>query len=116
MIDFLDPQNTTLTCMSSTLFYVVLIKVRGRTTEKLSPPFRHDSTKTSKMARDEDISLHESIAPSVGGLDLRDAEQDVPQDETVEPRQQDSRKTRALVLLGSSILQLPIWGELTTCR
>lgn len=108
--------NATLTCVSSNFSNDGPIKVRGRTTnEDRSSPY-HALIYPLTMARDDNISLHESVPPSVGEPDLHDSEHDVSNDEDVEPRQRDSKRTRTLVLLGSAILQLPIWGELTNRR
>lgn len=65
------------------------------------------------MTRDGSISLHQSVPPSIGESILNDAEQDVSNDEPTDSRQWESKRTRISVLVGSAVLQLPIWGELT---
>lgn len=58
-------------------------------------------------------SLHE-LQPSVLVEQNLDAAQDISQFEhaSTRVRQTESKKTRARVLLGTAILQLPIWGTL----
>lgn len=68
------------------------------------------------MTRDDSISLHEPVPHSVGESNLNDTEQDVSDNEPADSRQWESKKTRISVLVGSAVLQLPIWGELTDPR
>lgn len=48
--------------------------------------------------------------PSGGERDIPEVEQMVMDEEQTNLRQTESRKTRLCVLIGSGILQLPIWG------
>ena len=63
------------------------------------------------MARNENISLHEPMASHVGEANQQNTEQDADIQDQAEPRQYESSVKRACVLLGSAILQLPIWGR-----
>lgn len=63
------------------------------------------------MAQTEDISLSESLALDVGDSDVhngRDGE--VSNEDLTDSRQNESSRKRACVLVGSAMLQLPIWG------
>ena len=64
------------------------------------------------MAQNEDISLREPMASEVGVLNQRNTEQEADSQEQAESRQYESSVKRACVILGSAILQLPIWGRL----
>jgi len=64
------------------------------------------------MAPSENIFLRESMPPSVHEPDRTDAEQDtfdIGQDDW---SQWESHRKRAYVLVGSAVLQMPIWGKL----
>ncbi|RDL41266.1 Uncharacterized protein BP5553_01245 [Venustampulla echinocandica] len=62
------------------------------------------------MARDESISLHETQPPAVGDQVSHNTEAEEPSLDQRDSRQWESNRKRACVLVGSSILQLPIWG------
>ena len=64
------------------------------------------------MAQNESISLRESQPPNAAESELQDVEQDAPASDQANVRQRESKRTRLCVLLGSAILQLPIWGTL----
>lgn len=61
------------------------------------------------MPRSETSSLEESRPSDVGEQEPQDIEQDVSNADA-EPRQWESNRKRVSVLVGSAILQLPIWG------
>lgn len=61
------------------------------------------------MARNEDISLRESPPSDVREQEAQDIEQDVSNADA-ESRQWEPKRKRLSVLVGSAILQLPIWG------
>ncbi|KAL8819980.1 MAG: hypothetical protein Q9191_007614 [Dirinaria sp. TL-2023a] len=61
------------------------------------------------MLRSETRSLEESRPSDVGEQEPQDIEQDVSNADA-EPRQWESNRKRVSVLVGSAILQLPIWG------
>ena len=65
--------------------------------------------------RNESISLREYPLSEVGDHEEpHDTEREASnfEEEEVDPRQWESSRTRACVLVGSAILQLPIWGTL----
>ncbi|KAI1419037.1 major facilitator superfamily domain-containing protein [Xylaria sp. FL1777] len=72
------------------------------------------------MSRTESISLHELSSPDTrrehvvdatgGGDDDDDDDDDVGTLATADARQTEASRKRALILLGASISQLPIWG------
>lgn len=64
------------------------------------------------MTRNEGISLRESLPSDIGGQERHDTEQDASNLDQADPRQWESNMKRACVLVGSAILQLPIWGML----
>ena len=65
------------------------------------------------MARDEDIALHELQVTNSEpeGLDIE--QQSAVTIDQADSRQWETKRKRACVLLGSSLLQLPIWGTQT---
>jgi hypothetical protein len=65
------------------------------------------------MSQNDSIALRENLSLDSGGQESRDIEQDALSLDQEGPRQQESSRNRAFVLVGSSILQLPIWGKLT---
>ena len=65
------------------------------------------------MAPFEVISLRESLPTDTGEREAHDIEQDTSNLEQANSRQWDSSGKRARVLVGSAILQLPIWGRLS---
>ena len=62
------------------------------------------------MAQNESISLHESAPPYAGEQELHDLEHDASSPDQANSRRRESKTTRICVLVGSAILQLPIWG------
>lgn len=67
------------------------------------------------MSQDREIPLRESRASDNVEQRPQDADADAerdasPSDQAIETRRIESRK-RAAVLVGSAILQLPIWGR-----
>ena len=64
------------------------------------------------MAQIESISLQESLPPDAGEQEPQDVEQDASSPDQANSSLQESKKTRISVLVGSGILQLPIWGTL----
>ena len=62
------------------------------------------------MVQNETISLRQSLPPSAGEQELQDVESDSSSPNQPNSRQRESKVTRIYVLLGSAILQLPIWG------
>lgn len=63
------------------------------------------------MSRNEDITLRNSLPSNAGGGEPHeDTEQDASNLNEIDSRQYESSRKRACVLLGSAILQLPIWG------
>ena len=62
------------------------------------------------MAQNESIAPRESPQPYAGGQELQDLEQDPSSPNLANSRQRESKKMRVCVLVGSAILQLPIWG------
>ena len=62
------------------------------------------------MAQDGGISLRESRVPD-GQQEPHDIEQSAVTIDQADSRQWETKRKRACVLLGSSILQLPIWGR-----
>lgn len=65
------------------------------------------------MTQNEEISLREVQPSNVGEQEPHDIEQEASNPDQAESRQWESKRTKACVLLGSSILQLPIWGKIT---
>lgn len=63
--------------------------------------------------RNEGISLREPLPPDVGGQEPQDTEQHAFNLDQADSRQWESNRKRACVLVGSAILQLPIWGRLS---
>jgi hypothetical protein len=64
------------------------------------------------MTRNEDIPLRESPA-NVGEQESYDTEQDAFNLHQADSGKWESNRRRTCVLLGSAILQLPIWGTLS---
>jgi hypothetical protein len=63
------------------------------------------------MAQNEDISLRSSLAPDVVEVDTHNGrEGEILDGDVVDSRHDESSRKRACVLLGSAMLQLPIWG------
>jgi hypothetical protein len=65
------------------------------------------------MTRNESISLRESLPSDIGEQEPHNTEQDASNLEQANSRQWESNRKRACVLVGSAILQLPIWGRLS---
>lgn len=63
------------------------------------------------MAGNGDFPLHESVPLDVHDQEPNDSVQNAPQIEQADSRQWESNRKRACVLLGTTILQLPIWGK-----
>lgn len=63
------------------------------------------------MAPREDIALSDARQPSISSANDSPGTQEeaVSSDET-ESREWDSSRKRAMVMVGSGLLQLPIWG------
>lgn len=64
------------------------------------------------MARNEDIVLREPQPSNISEHTRSNSEQDAPNLEQNDSRQWESGRKRASVIVGSAILQLPIWGTL----
>ena len=64
------------------------------------------------MTRNEDIPLRETLASDVVEQAPNDLEQEVSNLDQADLRQRESSRKRARVLVGSAIVQLPIWGRL----
>ncbi|KAG8526685.1 uncharacterized protein KY384_008114 [Bacidia gigantensis] len=58
----------------------------------------------------EVISLHESLPTEADGREIHIEEQDASSLDIANTRQYESNRKRACVLIGSTLLQLPIWG------
>lgn len=56
------------------------------------------------------IRLQESRASAIHELDSSDAEQRTMDLEQIDSRQEESNRKKLSVLVGSGIIQLPIWG------
>jgi hypothetical protein len=63
------------------------------------------------MSHPENVFLHEA-SPTNGIVDT--VEESPLEDDDAELRRLESGRTRAWVLIGSAITQLPIWGSHTT--
>ena len=64
------------------------------------------------MAQNEGISLRESLASEVGEPGAHHGHEEEASDrDLADPRQYESIRKRACVLLGSAMLQFPIWGR-----
>jgi hypothetical protein len=66
------------------------------------------------MPQNEVISLHESVPPDAGEQVSQETEQDALSVDQGNSRQWESNWKRACVLVGSAILQLPIWGKINS--
>jgi hypothetical protein len=66
------------------------------------------------MTRNEGIFLHESMPSDVGPEEHHDTEQNASHADQADSRQYESNRKRARVLVGVAILQLPIWGRLSS--
>jgi hypothetical protein len=64
------------------------------------------------MAPNEDTPLRESAPLDVADQEPNYSEQNASELEEADSRQWESNRKRACVLLGTTILQLPIWGKL----
>ena len=64
------------------------------------------------MSLNEDISLRESLPSDVGEQEAHNTLQDASNLDQADSRIWESKTKRACVLVGSAILQLPIWGRL----
>lgn len=64
------------------------------------------------MTESEQLSLEELPAPASHAQDSSDIERRVMHTEPTDSSQVESNKTKISVLIGSGILQLPIWGTL----
>lgn len=64
------------------------------------------------MSQNEDIVLREEPPTGRGSSTVSGTEHDVPNLDQLDSRQGESHRKRACVLIGSAILQLPIWGKL----
>lgn len=62
------------------------------------------------MRDNEEFALAESRATTSGRGDATDVEHNVMAEEQTNMRQLESKRTKLSVLIGSGILQLPIWG------
>ncbi|KAG0651688.1 Monocarboxylate transporter 12 [Hyphodiscus hymeniophilus] len=62
------------------------------------------------MSSTDAISLRDRLPPNITEQDPPEAEEDAPNLGQAESRQWESHRKRASVLLGSAVLQLPIWG------
>ena len=63
------------------------------------------------MSQNADIYLQEEPPAGHGSPRLSGTEHDVPNFDQLDSRQWESHRKRACVLIGSAILQLPIWGK-----
>lgn len=59
---------------------------------------------------DESVALRETSISTTHQHELADTERSVPGQSDSNVKQRESHWQRARVLLGASILQLPIWG------
>ena len=73
---------------------------------------RNHASRLLIMAQVESISLQESLPPDAPEHELQDGEQDASRPDQGNSRLQESKTTRFSVLVGSGVLQLPIWGTL----
>ena len=64
------------------------------------------------MAHNENISLRESLPPDAGEQGPQNVDQNAFIPNQANLRERESKTTRLCVLVGSAILQLPIWGTL----
>jgi hypothetical protein len=64
------------------------------------------------MSQNGSISLRESLPSDISQQEHRGSEQNVPNINQADSRRLESNMKKASVLLGSAILQLPIWGML----
>ena len=63
------------------------------------------------MSRTDAVSLRDRLTPEIAEQQSPEAEDDVSHFGQADSRQWESHRKRASVLLGSAILQLPIWGN-----
>lgn len=64
------------------------------------------------MAETDQIRLSESQTAGIHEVDSSEAEQRAADPEQTDPRQVESNRTKLSVLIGSGIIQVPIWGKL----
>ena len=64
------------------------------------------------MTSNESICLREPLPSAVSVHETQDTEQAASHLDEADPRQVESNRKRICVLLGSAILQLPIWGKI----
>jgi hypothetical protein len=74
----------------------------------------YPGTSPVTMRETEEFSLPESRTSASGERDAFDVEQSVVDAEQTDSRQMESKRTKLCVLIGSGILQLPIWGTFGT--
>lgn len=63
------------------------------------------------MAETNQIRLSESQTTGLHEADSSEAEQRAADPEQTDPRQVESNRTKLSVLIGSGIIQVPIWGK-----
>lgn len=73
-------------------------------------PLYNPNSSQFKMVQNEGISLREPLPPDVGEQEPHDTEQNAFNLDQADSRLWESNRKRACVLVGSAILQLPIWG------
>ena len=65
------------------------------------------------MTQNEGITLRESVPSDVSEQEPYDTENDAANLDQADSRLWESKRKRFCVLVGSAMLQLPIWGRLS---
>jgi hypothetical protein len=73
---------------------------------------RDKASRCYAMASNESIALRESLPPEVPEQEPRRDPRVIPNINRRDSTRWDSNMKKAFVLIGSAILQLPIWGRL----
>lgn len=63
------------------------------------------------MTSTESIAMRDAIAPIEGDQRTSDIEQNDSSLDQADTRHRESKRKRTCVIVGSAILQLPIWGR-----
>lgn len=65
------------------------------------------------MSQTETISLHQTTPSSLGELDVQNEEQGSIGHDQADQRRNGFKTKKTCVLIGSGLIQLPIWGKCT---
>lgn len=63
------------------------------------------------MPQTETISLRQTTASNISELEVRNEEQEDIAHDQVDQRRNGSKTKKTCVLIGSGLIQLPIWGK-----